>query len=83
MQLQNARALNITSSVSMELSYAPLFEEFEGILGKPYHSNAPLALPSAYNQTPELLTGFFGVTLGQILPCMEGQFLLTLPLLEF
>ena len=60
----------------------PLFEEFEGILGKPYRSNAPLALPSAYIQTPELLAGFFGVTLGQILSCMEGQFLLTLPLLE-
>ena len=60
----------------------PLFEEFEGILRKPYRSNAPLALPSAYNQTPESLAGFFGVTLGQILPCMEGQFLLTLPLLE-
>ena len=60
----------------------PLFKEFEGILGKPYRSNAPLVLPSAYNQTPESLAGFFGVTLGQILPCVEGQFLLTLPLLE-
>ena len=60
----------------------PLFEEFEGILGKPYRSNAPLPLPYAFNQTPESLSGFFGVTLGQILPCMEGPFLLTLPLLE-
>ena len=51
----------------------PLFEEFEGILGKPYRSNAPLALPSAYNQTPESLASFFGVTLGQILPCMESS----------
>ena len=60
----------------------PLFEEFEGILGKPYHSNAPLALPSAYNQTPESLAGFFGVTLGQLLPCIEDQSLLTQPLLD-
>ena len=60
----------------------PLFEEFEGILGKPYHSNAPVALPAAYNRTPESLAGFFGVTLDHLLPCMEGQSLLTLPLLK-
>ena len=60
----------------------PLFEEFEGILGKPYHSNATVALPAAYNRTPESLAGFFGVTLDHLLPCMEGQSLLTLPLLK-
>ena len=60
----------------------PLFEEFEGILDKPYHSNASLALPAAYNRTPESLADFFGVTLDHLLPCMEGQSLLTLPLLK-
>ena len=65
MQLQNTEASNIMSS-AFEL--CPMFEEFEGILGKLYRSNAPLALASAYNQTPELLASFFRVNLDQILP---------------
>ena len=60
----------------------PLPEEFAAILGKNYHSSAPITIPYLNLNFPSFLVPFFDLPPNTLLKCATGSKMILLELLE-